>query len=68
MHRATDLFGPIPYSDMEPGKVKAKYDSQEQVYRSFLHELDEAVTTLNQYGASNKVLEEYDPVYGGVYF
>ena len=65
MHRATDLFGPIPYSDMEPGKVKAKYDSQEQVYRSFLHELDEAVTTLNQYGASNKVLEEYDPVYGG---
>ena len=65
MHRATDLFGPIPYSDMEPGKVKAKYDSQEQVYRSFLRELDEAVTTLNQYGASNKVLEEYDPVYGG---
>lgn len=65
MHRATDLFGPIPYSDMEPGKVKAKYDSQEQVYRSFLRELDEAVTTLNQYGASNKVLEEYDLVYGG---
>lgn len=65
MHRMTDLFGPIPYSDMEPGKVKAKYDTQEQVYRSFLRELDEAVTTLNQYGASNKVLEEYDPVYGG---
>ena len=65
MHRATDLFGPIPYSDMEPGKVKAKYDTQEQVYRSFLQELDEAVATLSQYGVTNKVLEEYDPVYGG---
>ena len=65
MHRTTDLFGPIPYSDMEPGKVKAKYDTQEQVYRSFLQELDEAVATLSQYGVTNKVLEEYDPVYGG---
>ena len=65
MHRMTDLFGPIPYSDMEPGKVKAKYDTQEQVYRSFLQELDEAVATLSQYGVTNKVLEEYDPVYGG---
>ena len=45
MHRATDLFGPIPYSDMEPGKIKAKYDSQEKVYKSFLKELDDAVTS-----------------------
>ena len=65
MHRATDLFGPIPYSDMEPGKVKAKYDSQEQVYRSFLKELEEAVAVLNQYGANNKVLQDFDPVYSG---
>ena len=65
MHRATDLFGPIPYSDMEPGKVKAKYDSQEKVYRSFLKELEEAVTVLNQYGANNKVLQDFDPVYSG---
>ena len=65
MHRATDLFGPIPYSDMEPGKVKAKYDSQEKVYRSFLKELEEAVVVLNQYGANNKVLQDFDPVYSG---
>lgn len=65
MHRATDLFGPIPYSDMEPGKIKAKYDSQEKVYKSFLKELDDAVTILNQYGANNKVLENFDPVYQG---
>ena len=65
MHRATDLFGPIPYSDMEPGKVKAKYDSQEKVYRSFLKELEEAVAVLNQYGANNKVLQDFDPVYSG---
>ena len=65
MHRATDLFGPIPYSDMEPGNVKAKYDSQEKVYRSFLKELEEAVAVLNQYGANNKVLQDFDPVYSG---
>ncbi len=65
MHRATDLFGPIPYSDMEPGKIISKYDDQEKVYRSFLKELDEAVAILNQYGAGNKVLQEFDPVYAG---
>lgn len=65
MHRATDLFGPIPYSDMQPGKERAKYDSQEQVYKSFLKELNEAVTTLNEYGTGNKVLADFDAVYQG---
>ena len=65
MHRATDMFGPIPYSDMEQGKQNAKYDTQEQVYTSFLKELDEAVIVLNQYGADKKILEEFDPIYQG---
>ena len=65
MHRATDLFGPIPYSDMEPGKVKAKYDSQEKIYKSFLKELEDAVAVLNLYGANNKLLQDFDPVYSG---
>ena len=65
MHRATDLFGPIPYTDMEPGKQYAKYDSQETVYRTFLEELDVAVTQLTSYGLGNKILEEYDPLYQG---
>ncbi|MFK8303325.1 SusD/RagB family nutrient-binding outer membrane lipoprotein [Capnocytophaga stomatis] len=65
IHRATDLFGPIPYTDMEPGKQQAKYDSQETVYRTFLAELDAAVSQLTSYGVNNKILEEYDPVYQG---
>lgn len=65
IHRATDIFGPIPYTDMEPGKQQAKYDSQETVYRTFLAELDAAVSQLTSYGINNKILEEYDPVYQG---
>lgn len=65
MHRATDLFGPIPYTDMEPGKQKAKYDSQETVYRTFLQELDEAVTQLTSYGVDKELLKEFDPLYQG---
>ena len=65
MHRATDMFGPIPYSDMAPGKQNAKYDKQEDVYKMFLQELDEAVRVLNQYGTDKKILEEFDPIYGG---
>ncbi|MDO4783176.1 MAG: SusD/RagB family nutrient-binding outer membrane lipoprotein [Capnocytophaga felis] len=65
IHRATDLFGPIPYNDMQPGKQQAKYDSQELVYKTFLKELDESVTQLNSFGLGNKVLEGFDPLYQG---
>lgn len=65
MHRATDTYGPIPYTDMEPGKQNAKYDSQETVYRTFLKELDEAVNQLNLYGLKKEILKEYDPLYQG---
>ncbi|MDO5608169.1 MAG: SusD/RagB family nutrient-binding outer membrane lipoprotein [Capnocytophaga sp.] len=67
IHRATDQFGPIPYSQIGAGKFTVAYDSQEQVYRSFLAELEEAVITLQSYldAGGTKLLEEYDPVYQG---
>lgn len=43
LHRTTDMFGPIPYSQVGKGSFKVAYDSQESVYRSFLKELEEAV-------------------------
>lgn len=46
LHRTTDMFGPIPYSQVGKGSFKVAYDSQESVYRSFLKELEEAVQTL----------------------
>ncbi|GIJ96657.1 hypothetical protein CAPN001_12260 [Capnocytophaga stomatis] len=65
IHRATDLFGPIPYTDLQPGKQQAKYDTQEVVYRTFLKELDESVAQLTSFGFQNKVLEGFDPLYQG---
>lgn len=66
-HRTTDMFGPVPYSKIGAGRLTVPYDSQEDVYRSFLKELDEAVTTLNEYFASggSKIIADYDPVYQG---
>ncbi len=53
MHRVTDMYGPIPYSNMmsddNSGEdLAVAYDSQEQVYTQMLKELEEA----------DKVLEE----------
>lgn len=46
LHRSTDTFGPIPYKNVGNGSFTVEYDSQEEVYKSFFAELDEAVTDL----------------------
>lgn len=46
LHRTTDMFGPIPYSKVGSGSFKVEYDSQEDVYKSFFAELDEAIAVL----------------------
>lgn len=65
MHQVTDYYGPIAYS--QTGSVSGNlYDSQEDVYKAFFAELDEAITTLEPYAESGTVsLEDYDLVYGG---
>ncbi|MBR8719165.1 hypothetical protein IX307_000343 [Bacteroides pyogenes] len=66
VHKATDTFGPIPYSqEPEKGAILAVYDSQENVYRSMLKELDEAVKALRE--QNHDVLPNYDMIYGGSY-
>ncbi len=66
-HKTTDMFGPVPYSKIGAGKLTVPYDSQQEVYSSFLAELQEAVETLNKYlaGGGSKIIEEYDAVYQG---
>ena len=49
LQRSTDSFGPIPYTQVGSGSFTVKYDSQEEVYRAFFEELDEAVTVLNDF-------------------
>lgn len=67
MHRVTDSYGPIPYSNLVNNEtVLIEYDTQEQVYAKMLDELDEAIEAL----AANTTLpvdafNRYDQVYYG---
>ena len=67
MHRVTDSYGPIPYSNLETNEsITVKYDKQEEVYMKMFGELDEAIAAF----AANTTLpaeafSRYDRVYGG---
>ena len=54
MHRLTDLYGPIPYTQIEGGNLKVPYDSQEVVYKAMLADLPTA-----------KVMADQDLLYRG---
>ncbi|MCD7901492.1 MAG: SusD/RagB family nutrient-binding outer membrane lipoprotein [Bacteroides sp.] len=68
MHRVTDAYGPIPYINYGSGSLSNNYDSQEEVYKKFFEELDEAIDVLTDYVHGNPsatILEDYDLVYSG---
>ncbi|MEO8238425.1 MAG: RagB/SusD family nutrient uptake outer membrane protein [Flavobacterium sp.] len=48
MHRMTDTFGPIIYSQFGTSDATIGYDSQEEVYNQMFSELDIAVTELTK--------------------
>ena len=51
MARITDIYGPIPYSQLgEEGALNTAYDSQEKAYETMISDLDAAieVLTVNQ--------------------
>lgn len=56
--RLTDIYGDVPYSEaglgFAAGIVTPKYDKQEDIYKSFFKDLEEAVLQLNPSGASVK--------------
>ena len=62
MSRITDMYGPIVYSKFGTG-LQVAFDSQEDVYKQFFKELDDAINILAI--SSGSVLEEYDYVYQG---
>lgn len=61
--RATDIFGPIVYSNAGKGEIAPKLDSQERVYQLMLQDLEKSVEVLKN--ASSKVLADYDLIYDG---
>ena len=65
MHRATDMFGAIPYKKIGSGAFNVPYDSQEEIYKSFFDELEEAVDILYKYSAGGKKIYGTDYVYCG---
>lgn len=70
MHRFTDIWGPLPYTQVGGGSMTTPYDSQETIYMKFFEELDKAVEVLSNFTANNpgsKPMAEYDLVYGGDY-
>ena len=65
MHRITDTYGPIPYSQIgADGSINTPYDSVESIYMQFFDELDEAIATLNE-NAEYKLVATADYVYYG---
>lgn len=65
MHRVTDAFGPIPYSQIGAnGEIATPYDSQEVVYDTFFKELNEAIATLNEH-PNEQLVPTADYIYKG---
>lgn len=60
--RATDVFGPIVYSNAGKGEITPSLDKQEDVYKAMLEELDKCIETLQN---DVTVMADYDVIYGG---
>lgn len=67
MHRITDSYGPVPYSDpIKNEGIFIKYDSQEDVYMQMFTELDEAIAAFKaNEGLDPSGWTSYDMVYYG---
>lgn len=69
MHRLTDQFGPIPYTQIaenRKGQLTVGYDTQEQAYTAMFGELDAALAVLEaNRDLPTEALADYDRVYGG---
>lgn len=61
--RATDVFGPIVYTNAGNGDIAPKLDSQQVVYKTMMADLADAVAILNK--STSKVLGDYDVIYNG---
>ena len=70
MHRITDIYGPIPYSQFGSSAFYIPYDGQKDIYNRFFNELDTAVTTLNAFVKANpgsQPFKPFDYFFGGDY-
>lgn len=59
MHRVTDYYGPIIYTQFASSAAQYIPDTQEAVYKEFFCELDTAVATLSSYVKTNPEATEF---------
>ncbi|MDR0824938.1 MAG: SusD/RagB family nutrient-binding outer membrane lipoprotein [Prevotella sp.] len=67
MQRLTDIYGPIPYSQIKGNSITVAYDSQEEVYNHFFEDLDKAIDELTVYALAfpnDRPMADFDKVYG----
>lgn len=70
MHRMTDKYGPIPYSQITGSSIAVGYDAQDVLYERLFDDLDDVIDELTNFVQSNpglKPMARYDLVYGGDY-
>jgi hypothetical protein len=71
MHRISDVFGPIIYTNFAKpnADLSVDFDSQEDAYKAFFKDLDDAVSKLEPYAAGTKsvttAFKSADLVYEG---
>lgn len=70
LHRVTDIYGPIPYSQAGQGGASIAYDSQQKVYETMFDELETAANLLQDYTGQfpgSQTFAPFDHIYGGDY-
>lgn len=68
MHRLTDWYGSVPYSEANKGlegTFQPKYDKQRAIYTDMLKELDEACAAFNASDIDYNGFKAADLIYGG---
>ena len=67
LHRVTDAYGPIPYSQLGSGAIHLSYDKQQEVYAAMFEDLDKGISTLEDLlnKGTATYLADYDNVFYG---
>lgn len=66
MHRVSDIYGPVVYSQFGTTDVNIPYDTQEEAYNQFFTDLKNAVDALTPLAdAGNTSFKNFDKAYGG---
>lgn len=61
----SDIYGPVPYSQITGSSLTAPYDTQEELYTHMLEDLKAAAEALDQVDPGNRVYQYFDDVYKG---